>query len=105
MNLGKTELKQYAVFFPENIEIMGKDETFNELEKFIEVLKSNDHYQPPVKEYNAAVKQLQDDRAKVKDMLTNTPGLKLFFTDKVEFKNVWLRGFAKFEGCPSKEQF
>lgn len=38
-------------------------------------------------------------------MLKETPGLKMFFTDKKMFKMVWLRGFAKFEGCPSKEQF
>ena len=56
-------------------------------------------------EYTAAVKAVQDARAAVKDHLENTPGLKMFFKDKVLFKNVFLRGFAKYEGCPSLEQF
>lgn len=97
------ELSHYWIFFPQAIKEMEANGNYDGLDGYKSM--ANDNAKTEIAAYEAATKALVDARALVKKHLEETPGLKLFFKDKVEFKTVWLRGFAKFEGCPSEEQF
>lgn len=76
---------------------------YDSLAKYTKI--ANNKYKKEIDAYAASVKAVADARVEVKKMLTETPGIKEFFSDPKIFKMVWLRGFAKFEGIPTKEQF
>lgn len=97
------ELKYYWIFYPQAIKEMEANGNYGGLSGYKSM--SSGKYKKEIEAYEAATKALVDARALVKKHLEETPGLKEFFKNKADFKMIWLRGFAKYNGCPSQEQF
>lgn len=98
-NLGQGELKQSGIFYPAAIKAMEADGNFAGLEAYKSIVAKD---KVPVEDFEKATKAVQDAKVAAVTMLKTTTGLKDFYEDK-NFKTVYIRVFAKFEGVPSLE--